>query len=167
MDLRLLFEKLNEKEAIDNEIAENYGEVTDEQLSTLADIDAITEENAEQLCNWYRCKLNDAEDCKKRAQNWAKKQKAAERSAEWVGELILQVMKKRGVDRSTYGDYDVRVKKSYRVTIENGGLDRLPAELKRVKMITEPDKKAIGELLKQGVELEGCRREEYENLKIN
>jgi len=58
-------------------------------------------------------------------------------------------------------------RKSETVVVLKDMVNQLPKEYKTIKLTEEPDKKAIKEALKSGVELDGCEIQQNLNLKIN
>ena len=65
----------------------------------------------------------------------------------------------------TVGLRKIGTRKSTSVQIDEGSV--LPNDLKVVKISEQPDKKAIKQRLKDGIEVEGCRLVDNINLKIN
>lgn len=72
----------------------------------------------------------------------------------------------------TFGAFQVGTnkfgsRKSTSVFVEEDKINSLPKKYKTIKVTESPDKKAIGEALKAGKKINGCRLIENQNLKIN
>lgn len=166
MKLNELFEKINEKIEIENQIAENYGDATDEQVDFIAEVSAMTEQQIEQLCEWRASKVGELEQCKENSKYFQSKAKRAERTIDFIDGVMVEVMKRTDTKTMDAGRYDVKLKSSWRVDVSVPA-EQLPVQYQRVKTTIEADKNAIGDFIKAGGEIDGCQRVENFSVKVN
>jgi len=142
-------------EAIDLET----GEIIDE--AAYEDLNIEKEEKLENIALFYKNTMADAEALKAEEKAFAERRKAAENKA---------VSLKRLLDNELAGSpfvtsrVAIGYRKSTSVNIVNE--EELPKDLLVEKVSISPDKKAIGELLKNGEVVSGAELVENKNIQI-
>ncbi len=141
-------------------IDQETGEVID--MEKLQALEMEFEAKALNIACWIKNLKAEAEAIKTEKQNLEKRQKAAENKAESL---------KRDLSDNLNGMKlkDARVSITYRrsesVEVDDMlDLRTLPEDLVKVRL--EPDKTAIKEAIKEGMEVKGCRIVEKNNLQI-
>ena len=145
-------------------VSRETGEISEEGLAALS---ALEMDLAEKLVNtalYLKGVEAERDAVAKAAKELADRAKIHTRQADRLRKYLSDNMERVGHE----GLSDPRVKLSWRtstaVVCDEDARFFLPVELLAVK--TSPDKKAIGELLKSGTEVEGCRLETRKNLQV-
>ena len=91
----------------------------------------------------------------------AKRRKTAEKKAAWLEKMLLDNM-----DGAEYASARCAIGFRKSVKVEVKDATAIPENFLRVKTTVEPDKKAIGALLKEGKAVPGCVMVESQNIQI-
>ncbi len=138
------------------------GEISEAGLAELKALDMDIEDKLVNTALYLKGVEAERDAVAKAAKELADRAKIHTRQADRLREYLRSNMERVGHE----GLSDPRVKLSWRsstaVVVEDGA--SLPVELLAVK--TSPNKKAIGDLLKSGTEVEGCRLETRRNLQV-
>jgi hypothetical protein len=145
-------------------VSRETGEISEEGLAALS---ALEMDLAEKLVNtalYLKGVEAERDAVAKAAKELADRAKIHTRQADRLRKYLSDNMERVGHE----GLSDPRVKLSWRtstaVVCDEDARFFLPVELLAVK--TSPDKKAIGDLLKAGTEVAGCRLETRKNLQV-
>jgi uncharacterized protein YunC (DUF1805 family) len=143
-------------------VSRETGEISEEGLAALSALDMDLSEKLVNTALYLKGVEAERDAVKKAAQELSDRAKIHTRQADRLRKYLADNMERAGHE----GLSDPRVKLGWRsstaVVVDAGA--SLPVELLCVK--TAPDKKAIGELLKSGTEVEGCRLETRKNLQV-
>jgi len=138
------------------------GEISEEGLAALDELELTLDEKLTNTALYLKGVEAERDAVAKAAKELADRAKIHTRQADRLREYLRSNMERVGHE----GLSDPRVKLGWRsstaVVVDADA--SLPVELLCVK--TAPDKKAIGELLKSGTEVEGCRLETRRNLQV-
>lgn len=104
---------------------------------------------------FVRLQTARVEACKEESKRLAAKAKAAEKRIAWLKMKYLASMQANGVKEIKGDAYTISIRKSEAVAV-TAMVDTLPVEYQRKKIIVEPDKTAIKDALKRGLEIPGC-----------
>ena len=143
------------KEAIDLET----GEIIDEAAYDALNIEK--EEKLENIALFYKNTMADAEALKAEEKAFAERRKAAENKAASLKRLLDNELAGSPFVTSRVA---IGYRKSTSVNIVNE--EELPKDLLVEKVSISPDKKAIGELLKNGETVSGAELVENKNIQI-
>ena len=143
------------KEAIDLET----GEIIDEAAYDALNIEK--EEKLENIALFYKNTMADAEALKAEEKAFAERRKAAENKAASLKRLLDNELAGSPFVTSRVA---IGYRKSTSVNIVNE--EELPKDLLVEKVSISPDKKAIGELLKNGEVVSGAELVENKNIQI-
>ena len=156
-----LYELAEAMRNFDLEIDEETGEILNAD-----ELDMLTLEHDLKLknCVWfYKNQKAEAEALKVEKLKLEKRQKTAERKAEWMARYIAADLD--GKDFKPEDDVTVRVGWRKSKTVECDDITKVPAEYLRVKE-PELDKAKIKKVFKAGETVEGCREVENNNIQI-
>jgi hypothetical protein len=138
------------------------GEISNFTLKRLDELELTLDEKLTNTALYLKGVEAERDAVKKAAQELSDRAKIHTRQADRLRKYLSDNMERVGHE----GLSDPRVKLGWRsstaVVVDADA--SLPVELLCVK--TAPDKKAIGELLKSGTEVEGCRLETRRNLQV-
>ena len=138
------------------------GEISEEGLAALDELELTLDEKLTNTALYLKGVEAERDAVAKAAKELADRAKIHTRQADRLRKYLADNMERAGHE----GLSDPRVKLGWRsstaVVVDAGA--SLPVELLCVK--TTPDKKAIGDLLKAGTEVEGCRLETRKNLQV-
>jgi hypothetical protein len=138
------------------------GEISNFTLKRLDELGLTLDEKLTNTALYLKGVEAERDAVAKAAKELADRAKIHTRQADRLRKYLADNMERAGHE----GLSDPRVKLGWRsstaVVVDAGA--SLPVELLCVK--TAPDKKAIGELLKSGTEVEGCRLETRKNLQV-
>ncbi|MCP3884491.1 MAG: siphovirus Gp157 family protein [Propionibacteriaceae bacterium] len=138
------------------------GEISEEGLAALDELELTLDEKLTNTALFLKGVEAERDAVKQAAQELSDRAKIHTRQADRLREYLRSNMERVGHE----GLSDPRVKLGWRtstaVVVEDGA--SLPVELLAVK--TSPNKKAIGDLLKAGTEVEGCHLETRRNLQV-
>ena len=138
------------------------GEISEEGLAALDELELTLDEKLTNTALYLKGVEAERDAVAKAAKELSDRAKIHTRQADRLREYLRSNMERVGHE----GLSDPRVKLGWRsstaVVVDAGA--SLPVELLCVK--TSPDKKAIGDLLKAGTEVEGCRLETRKNLQV-
>ena len=147
---------------IDNAIIDAYekaidpetGEVLDEALlASLEQLQMERETKCENIACWIKDLLGDAEKIKAEAKNLSARAKAAENKAERLKAYLEWALDGQKLKTARCS---VSYRTSKAVEIDPEALAFMPERFLRFKD-PEPDKKAIGDAIKAGEQIAGCR----------
>ena len=140
------------------------GVISEEGLAALSALEMDLSEKLVNTALYLKGVEAERDAVAKAAKELADRAKIHTRQADRLRKYLADNMERVGHE----GLSDPRVKLSWRtstaVVCDEDARFFLPVELLAVK--TSPDKKAIGDLLKAGTEVEGCRLETRKNLQI-
>jgi hypothetical protein len=138
------------------------GEISNFTLKRLDELELTLDEKLTNTALYLKGVEAERDAVAKAAKELADRAKIHTRQADRLRKYLADNMERAGHE----GLSDPRVKLGWRsstaVVVDAGA--SLPVELLCVK--TAPDKKAIGDLLKAGTEVEGCRLETRRNLQV-
>ena len=138
------------------------GEISEEGLAALDELDLTLDEQLTNTALYLKGVEAERDAVAKAAKELSARAAIHGKQADRLRKYLADNMERAGHE----GLSDPRVKLGWRsstaVVVDAGA--SLPVELLCVK--TTPDKKAIGELLKSGTEVEGCRLETRKNLQV-
>ncbi len=138
------------------------GEISNFTLKRLDELELTLDEKLTNTALYLKGVEAERDAVKKAAQELSDRAKIHTRQADRLRKYLSDNMERVGHE----GLSDPRVKLGWRsstaVVVDADA--SLPVELLCVK--TAPDKKAIGDLLKAGTEVEGCRLETRKNLQV-
>jgi len=140
------------------------GEISEEGLAALSALEMDLSEKLVNTALYLKGVEAERDAVAKAAKELADRAKIHTRQADRLRKYLSDNMERVGHE----GLSDPRVKLSWRtstaVVCDEDARFFLPVELLAVK--TSPDKKAIGDLLKAGTEVAGCRLETRKNLQV-
>lgn len=143
--------------ALSDLVEETQGEVTE----TVAELEALIAEEGEQtleaLCWLEREATAMAEAVKAESERLAEVGRRAKARKVWAREQMRELLVRRGVKSAKAGTFTVRRDPGSKSLVGDGVPELLPERFRRVKV--EADKKAIGDAIKAGEEVEGYRFE--------
>jgi hypothetical protein len=143
-------------------VSRETGEISEEGLAALSALEMDLSEKLINTALYLKGVEAERDAVAKAAKELADRAKIHTRQADRLRKYLADNMERVGHE----GLSDPRVKLGWRsstaVVVDADA--SLPVELLCVK--TAPDKKAIGELLKSGTEVEGCRLETRKNLQV-
>lgn len=144
-------------------------ELTDEQRAAMdAYLDELGKMEADKVDafgQFLRLESGKAEVLKAESQRLAAKAKSSENRIASIKAHYLHIMQQHGLTKVEGGAYCIKVRESESVAV-TALVDTLPDVYKRVKTTVEPDKVAIKEGLKGGVEIEGCSLQKSYSLQV-
>jgi hypothetical protein len=150
------------QDCLDLSIDRETGEISEAGIAALDELDLTLDEKLTNTALYRKGVEAERDAVKKAAQELSDRAKIHTRQADRLREYLRSNMERVGHE----GLSDPRVKLGWRsstaVVVDADA--SLPVELLCVK--TAPDKKAIGELLKSGTEVEGCHLETRKNLQV-
>ncbi len=138
------------------------GEISNFTLKRLDELELTLDEKLTNTALYLKGVEAERDAVKKAAQELSDRAKIHTRQADRLRKYLSDNMERVGHE----GLSDPRVKLGWRTStaVVVDADASLPVELLCVK--TAPDKKAIGDLLKAGTEVEGCRLETRKNLQV-
>lgn len=141
-------------EAYEKAIDPETGEVIDDDLfQSLEQLQMEREAKCENVACWIKDLQGDAEKIKAEANNLAARAKAAENKAERLKAYLEWALKGEKLKTPRCA---ISYRTSKAVEIDPEALAFMPERFLRFKD-PEPDKKAIGDAIKAGEEIAGCR----------
>jgi hypothetical protein len=150
------------QDCLDLSIDRATGEISEAGIAALDELGLTLDEKLTNTALYLKGVEAERDAVAKAAKELAARALIHTRQADRLREYLRSNMERVGHE----GLSDPRVKLGWRsstaVVVDAGA--SLPVELLCVK--TAPDKKAIGELLKSGTEVEGCRLETRKNLQV-
>ena len=145
-------------------VSRETGEISEEGLAALSALEMDLSEKLINTALYLKGVEAERDAVAKAAKELADRAKIHTRQADRLRKYLSDNMERVGHE----GLSDPRVKLSWRtstaVVCDEDARFFLPVELLAVK--TSPDKKAIGDLLKAGTEVAGCRLETRKNLQV-
>lgn len=140
-------------------IDDDTGEIIDfEKLSELAMEKECKVENLALLIKNLR---SEAESCKAEAEAFRTRAKVAESKSKRLCEYLGEILDHKPFKAQRA---EISFRRSVAVAVDDDA--RLPEEFLIVKREENPNKKAIGDALKSGREIEGCRLVENRTIQI-
>lgn len=159
-----IYQISNELQLIQNQLIEQDGEYTEEQINALA----ISETELETKAVNYSFVIKDLDDDVEAINNEIKRltqlKKARENASERLKNTISFYMDKFGRDEIKTAIVKLSFRKSEAVNVED--VNALPSEFKVVKVTEAADKAKIKEALKNGEAIIGCSLVSSKNLQI-
>ncbi len=123
-------------------------------LDTLESVELALDIKVDGYCKMMTM-LNDTDGMKAESKRLADRAKAQENAAKALKERLHFAMEVLGKDKIKTELFTVSLQDNPgKVDIHD--LDKIPAEFKRTTITVEPDKKAIGDALKSGKEVDGA-----------
>lgn len=143
--------------------------LTDEQRATMDDyLDELGQQEADKVDGFgqfLRLQTARAEAMKEEAKRLSAAAKCIENRLERLKLYYVGVLRVSGLQRVSGNVYTLSTRKSERVEVP-ANVSGLDEALVRRKVTVEPDKKAIGDALKAGQEVTGCRIVESYSLQV-
>lgn len=159
-----IYQISNELQLIQNQLIEQDGEYTEEQINALA----ISETELETKAVNYSFVIKDLDDDVEAINNEIKRltqlKKARENASERLKNTISFYMDKFGRDEIKTPIVKLSFRKSEAVNVED--VNALPSDFKVVKVTEQADKAKIKEALKNGESIIGCSIVSNKNLQI-
>jgi len=150
------------QDCLDLSIDRETGEISEAGIAALDELELTLDEKLTNTALYLKGVEAERDAVKKASQELSDRAKIHTRQADRLREYLRSNMERVGHE----GLSDPRVKLGWRsstaVVVDADA--SLPVELLCVK--TAPDKKAIGDLLKSGTEVEGCHLETRRNLQV-
>ena len=150
-----------------NVAAQLYAMFEDDEIDEQTIQDTLeslgVEEKLEDYCKVIRQLSADKDAYKAEKARFAEKQARAERSISRMQNAVLSYMTAKGIVSEKAGNFDVRVRKSEAVIID----DMLALDKQYLRFpAPEVDKTALKKAIKQGEEINGAHIETRNNLQI-
>lgn len=139
-------------------------EDTGEILFTEEDLENLKIEKSEKIENialFIKNKVALSEEIAEEIAKMQSRKKSIEKKIEYLKQYLMDCLDGEKFETSKV---EIKYRKSKKVICEN--VDILPDNLKRVKIDVSADLKTIGERIKSGEVIAGCRIEEKNNIQI-
>lgn len=136
----------------DEELTEEQSQQMDSYLSELGQAEA---DKADTIGGFIMEQIGRIEATKAHADKLAAKAKAAKSRIDYLRARYTDSMLCAGVKKISGSVYDLSVRTSQAVSV-TANIDEIPEEYKRTKVIVEPDKAKIKDMLKHGFSIPGC-----------
>lgn len=155
----------------DDENMEAYAPEDRDAVSraVLAQLDELGQQEAAKTDSYGMFMLsieNEIDFLKQEQDRIATKRKQMEKKYESVKDRLIFVMELNEIKKLSGHVHTIAIGTSTAVVVETEP-DKLPEPYRRVIPETiQPDKKAIGDALKSGVDVPGCRLENHKNLRV-
>ena len=143
-------------------VAEQDGELTEEDMQEINALEAAADDKIEAYAVIIKESLADAETYEKEIERLTEIKKRKKALADRLATRLDEFMHEQGRNKFESVKARVTYRKSVMLEVADDAL--LPEKFMRVKR--EPDKAQIKEYLKSGGELDGCRLIEHENINI-
>lgn len=144
-------------------------ELTDEQNAELeimmAELCQMESDKIDSTAEYIKKRLADAEFLKQESKLYALKAKRIENGIERLKNYYTIVMQKHKKTKVEGAKYSLSLRKSSSVSIFVP-TEKLAPKYRNIKTEVVPDKNAIKEALKNGVEVDGCSLVEKQSLQI-
>lgn len=148
--------------AFENIEVDEYGEILD--LSELENIAAEFDNKAENIALYIKNLSSMSAQIKAEESNLYDRRKAIDNKIEGLKRYLSNCMKMVGKDRLETPKCRVSFRSSTAVKIENES--DLPEEFVKVTEVKKPDKKALGDAIKAGREIDGVSLVTSRNIQI-
>lgn len=149
----------------DEELTAEQRQLMDEYLNELAEQEASKVDN---FARFIKRQAGIAEAVKKEADRLAAKSKAITAKIDRLKNRYVEIMQKHGIKKVSGNVYSIGVRENARVEVVN--LDKLIAtndsDFVKREVTYKPDKVAIKEAIKKGLEIPGCVIEKSYSLNI-
>lgn len=136
-------------------LEESEGELTPEIEDALAINDESFDEKAEYYIKAIFNFRAEMDACKAEAKRLNEKAKHAENVADRLQDTISSALKLRGIEKKQFGNFTASFRKSEKVIVDDGLVETLPDNYKRVKTTVEADKTALKAAIKAGESIYG------------
>lgn len=158
-----MFELIPAYKSVMDEMESNP-EDADKWLDTLDSINCALEVKTDGYVRMMKM-LNDTAGIKAEAKRLADRAKAQENLANKLKERLQYAMELLGRDKIKTELFTVSLQDNPG-KVDIWDLDKIPAEYKRTTILIEPDKKAIGDAIKSGKEVDGAILQTGQSLRI-
>ena len=139
----------------------------DQQAELDAYLEMLGTQEAEKVDGFAQfIRMSEAQQAalKAEADRLLKRAKALENTRNYLKMRYLQVMEKHGLKKVSGSTYTLSRRATKCVQIVDESI--VPAVVKRKKIIEEPDKRSILEMLKSGLDVPGCQLAESVSLQV-
>lgn len=145
-------------------IPDENGEIDESKLDLLLSAkDIAITEWLEKMAKIRANVIADIDGLKSEQKRIAERVQGAERNLDTIEARMLSMLKLSGQEKINAGTFKIGTRKSVSVYVQPGFNN---ADYMRVKTISEPDKNAIKDALKQGAVIDGAYLTEKENLAV-
>lgn len=136
----------------DDALTEDQRKEMDVYLDELA---VAEKSKVDSFGQFVRLQTARIEACKEESKRLAAKAKTAESRIAWLKMKYIASMQANGVKKIEGDVYTISIRKSEAIAV-TAMVDALPVEYQQKKIIVAPDKIAIKDALKRGLEIPGC-----------
>ena len=143
-------------------IAEQEGELTEEDMAALEELNLAKDEKIKGYGVIIRELDGDIADCKAEMDRIKEISDKLKRRQEWLKTRLIEFMKSQGLPKFESVEVNIGFRKSKSLEIAEN--INLPKEF--IRITETPDKKAITDFIKAGGTVEGCELIEKENIQI-
>lgn len=161
-----LYEIEKEYAEIVNELYENGGELTPEIEGRMAENAMSFEEKGENYMKAIRNLEADSKRFDEEKKFYDDKAKRAAKTADTLKRILVVAMQNRDLKKKDFGSMSASLRRSESVNINDNFFADVNAKYIREKVTKEPDKVAIKEAIKNGVEILGASLDEKYSLQI-
>lgn len=161
-----LYEIEKEYAEIVNELYENGGELTPEIEERMAENAMSFEEKGENYMKAIRNLEADSKRFDEEKKFYDDKAKRAAKTADTLKRILVIAMQNRDLKKKDFGSMSASLRRSESVNINDNFFADVNAKYIREKVTKEPDKVAIKEAIKNGVEILGASLDEKYSLQI-
>lgn len=149
-------------------IAEQDGELTQEDLQALEDLNLAKDEKIKGYGIIIRELTNDIADCKAEIDRITEIQTKLKNRREWLSKRLTDFMQGQGIPKFESVEVNISFRKSYQLEGAETSLadGKLPKEFVVVQTVEKADKKAITDFIKNGGKVDGCELIEKQNIQI-
>lgn len=149
-----------------NELYENGGELTPEIEERMAENAMSFEEKGENYMKAIRNLEADSKRFDEEKKFYDDKAKRAAKTADTLKKILVIAMQNRDLKKKDFGSMSASLRRSESVNINDNFFTDINAKYIREKVTKEPDKVAIKEAIKNGVEIIGASLDEKYSLQI-
>ncbi|MBQ0099830.1 MAG: siphovirus Gp157 family protein [Firmicutes bacterium] len=153
-DLRTLWTK----------IAEQDGEITEEDMQVLNDLNIARDDKLKGYGILIRELKGDIADCSEEIKRIKEIQDKKKKLVERLENTLKTFMENNDIPKFNSIEVNIGFRKSQVLEIEDNA--ELPNEYMRIKEVREPDKEAIKDAIKHGVEFKGIYLIDKQNIQI-
>lgn len=151
------------EDAIGSAVDRETGEIDPEQLETISGLEMDLRDKAVAVALYIQGEELEGKSVASVAKQLADRAKGHQRRADALREYLARILERKlGHDSISDPRIQIAWRKSAAVEVDDVAV--LPTELTRTSVTA--DKKSIGDILKAGGEVRGCRRVERHSLQI-
>lgn len=136
-------------------------DLTDEQKKAMdAYLDELGAQEAEKIDSFaafIRQEAARVKFLKDEAARLTSKARTAENRIAWLKGRYASILHDHGLKGAKGQCYSLTLRQSQRVEVDPAAVEELPRDYRKIKMVVEADKSAIGAALKEGKIIPGCR----------